>query len=279
LSSVGVYALEKTYAGMTANDPITSWAEVGFTTNFIRPRTIAAGNPPIQQIFTAGNAPALGRHLGFVQYEPYIHSQFSVPKYRIHSDIKLGYDFYQDLDGPQFSFQRVYATAQFAHDIWLPSEGTASHHSALRNFVCPPARGARHCSFGTFRLTGDVAAAKTNANSLVPFYFQETLGGVDADGMDTLRGFPDNRFTGPSRILFQAEYDHPIWGPAEFICFYDIGRVSQHVADLGFDHLHRDVGVGFTVRATNRVIMRVYWGFDTGEPFQATPGVKFGAIP
>jgi len=279
LSNVGVYALEKSSAGMTANDPIAPWAEIGFTTNFIRPRTIAAGNPPIQQVYTNATAPALGEHLSFMQYEPYVHIQFSVPKYRLHPDIKVGYDFYQDLDGPKFSFQRVYATTQFAYEMWLPSEGTASHHSALRNFVCMPTRGARHCSIGLFRLTGNVAVARTAANSIVPFYFQETLGGADRDGMDTLRGFPDNRFTGPSRVLFQAEYDHPIWGPVGFMSFYDIGKVSRGTADLGFNHLHRDVGVGFTVASTKRVVMRVYWGFDTGEPFQASPGVKFGAIP
>lgn len=279
LSNVGEYALEKTYAGVTANDPITSWAEIGFTTNFIRPRTITAGNPPIQQLYTDATAPALGMHLSFMQYEPYLHLQFSVPRYRLHPDMRLDYDFYQDLDSSQFSFQRVDATAQVAFEIWLPSEGTASHHSALRNFLCAPTRGARHCSIGVFRLLGNVAAANTGANSRVPFYFQETLGGVDWDGMDTLRGFPDNRFTGPSRILFQAEYDHPVWGPVGFMSFYDIGRVSQHVADLGFEHLHRDVGVGFTVSATKRVVMRVYWGFDTGEPVQSLPGVKFGALP
>lgn len=279
LSNLGEYALEKTYVGMTANDPITPWAEIGFITNFIRPRTIAAGNPPIQQLYTDATAPALGMHLSFMQYEPYLHIQFSIPKYRLHPDVRVGYDFYQDLDGPALSFQRVDATAQVAYEIWLPSVGTASHHSAFRNFVCAPTRGARHCSIGVFKLLGNVAAANIGSTSRVPFYFQETLGGVDWDGMDTLRGFPDNRFTGPSRMLFQAEYDHPVWGPVGFMSFYDLGKVSQHVADLGFEHLHRDVGVGFTVSATKRVVMRVYWGFDTGEPFQSLPGVKFGALP
>lgn len=279
LSQVGEYALEKTYVGVTVNDPITSWAAVGFTTNFIRPRTISGGNPLIQQIYTGATAPSLGTHLSFMQYEPYLHFRLSIPKYRVHPDIRVGYDFYQDLDGPQSSFQRAYATTRLPYEIWLPSVGTASHRSALKNFLCEPTRGARHCSIGLFTLTANVAAARTGTNSIVPFYFQETLGGADVDGSDTLRGFPDERFTGPSRVLFQAEYDHPIWGPIGFMSFYDIGKVSQHVADLGFNHLHRDVGVGFTVASTKRVVMRVYWGFDTGETFLATPGVKFGAIP
>lgn len=280
LSQAGEYSLEKTYVGAAANDPITSWAAIGFTTNFIRPRIISAGNPLVQQVYTSMTAPGLGTHLSFMEYEPYVHLQLSIPKYRLHPDIKIGYGFYQDLDGPQFSFQRVYATTRVAYEIWLPSVGTASHRSALKNFLCEPTRGARHCSVGLFTLTGDVAAARTGTGSVVPFYFQETLGGADADGVDTLRGFPDQRFTGPSRVLFQAEYDHPVWGPIGFMSFYDLGKVSQRTADLGLNRgLHRDVGVGFTVASTKRVVMRVYWGFDTGEPLLATPGVKFGAIP
>jgi hypothetical protein len=108
----------------------------------------------------------------------------------------------------------------------------------------------------------------------VPFYFQETLGGADINGNDTLRGFVDYRFRGASRILFQAEYRHGIWGPLGFLSFYDLGRVAQRPSDISFDHTRHDIGVGLTISATNRVVTRMYVGFGTGEGIR--PNYKFG---
>ena len=280
-SGLAVYGLEESGAGVSFNDPITTWGQVGLKIDFIRPRTLSlpnAGPPSIEQLYASTTAPGLGTHAKFMRYEPYLHSRFRFvgsSRWKF-LDLRIGDSFYQDLDGSQFSFQRITATARTEYDILLPSVGTASHREAWKQFLCPASRGARHCSAGTLDLVGHVSAAYTGSNSSVPFYLDETLGGADIYGNDTLRGYPDYRFRGPSRMLFQAEYRHGIWGPIGFLGFYDVGRVAERPSDLAFEHLRHDFGLGMTMSATNRVVFRVYIGFGTGEGIR--PNAKFGSI-
>ena len=58
------------------------------------------------------------------------------------------------------------------------------------------AGGARHCSAGTLDVVSHVSAAYPGTNSSVPFYLNETLGGADIYGNDTLRSYADCRFRG-----------------------------------------------------------------------------------
>ena len=129
---------------------------------------------------------------------------------------------------------------------------------------------------GTIDIVGHVAAAYVGGNSVVPFYLAETLGGADIYGNDTLRGYADYRFRGPSRMFYQAEYRHDLWGPIGFLAFYDVGRVADRPSDLAFQHLRHDFGVGVTLSATNRIVFRAYMGFGTGEGVR--PNGKFGSI-
>jgi hypothetical protein len=280
-SGLALYGLSQAGAGVSFNDPITTWGDLGFSLDLIRPRLFSvlnAGHPSIEQVYTAATAPGLGIQSEFVRYEPYLHSRFRVvgsSRWKF-VDLRVGYAFYQDLDGNRFSFRRLAATAHTEYDMLLPSRGTASHRSPWKEFLCPTNRGARHCSAGTLDLMGHASAAFTGVNSIVPFYFDETLGGSDIYGTDTLRGYADYRFRGPSRMLFQAEYRHGIWGPIGFLGFYDVGRVASRPSDLAFEHLRHDFGLGVTISATNRVVFRVYMGFGTGEGIR--PNAKFGSI-
>jgi hypothetical protein len=280
-SGLGVYGLEQTGAGVSFNDPITTWAQVGLNIDFIRPRIVSVANsahPSITQLYSPVTAPGLGAHSEFMRYEPYLHShiRFLGSSRWKFLDLRGGYAFYRDLDSSQFSFQRLTATSRLEYDILLPATGTASHRKAWQQFLCPSSRGARHCSAGTLDVVGHVSAACTGAGSSVPFYLDETLGGADIYGNDTLRGYADYRFRGPSRLLFQAEYRHGIWGPVGFLGFYDLGRVAERASDLAFEHLRHDFGVGMTISATNRVVFRAYIGFGTGEGSRAN--AKFGSI-
>jgi hypothetical protein len=280
LSGLAVYGLRQTGAGLAINDPLTSWLEAGLSADFISPRIDSVSNPGaplLGQLYTPTSAPGLDFLSNFMRYEPYVRFRFKFPGHRTHfTDLRVGYAFYDQMGGSQFSFQRLGATSETEYGIEVPSIGTASHRSALMNFVCPELRGARHCTLGTLTFLGHVSVAHTSDSSEVPFYFQETLGGADIYGNDTLRGFVDYRFRGPSAMLFQADFRHNIWGPFGFLAFYDLGRVSQSSSDLAFDHMRHDIGLGVTISATNRVIMRIYVGFGSGEPIR--PNYKFGGV-
>ena len=280
-SALAIYGLEQGGVGVSLNDPITTWGQVGLNVDFIRPRTLSvpnAGHHSIEQLYTSTTAPGLGTHSEFMRYEPYLHTRFRFvgsSRWKF-LDLRVGDAFYEDLDGSQFSFQRLTATARTEYDILLPSLGTASRRRAWKQFLCPSSRGARHCSVGTLDIVAHVSAAYTGTNSQVPFYLDETLGGADINGNDTLRGYVDYRFRGPSRMLFQAEYRHGVWGPIGLLGFYDVGRVAERPSDLAFEHLRHDFGLGMTISATNRVVFRAYIGFGTGEGIR--PNAKFGSI-
>jgi hypothetical protein len=158
-------------------------------------------------------------------------------------------------------------------DIRIPSHHTASNRSAFQNLACPELRSRKQCSAGTVSFLASVSASYTGQASSVPFYLDETLGGADIYGNDTLRGFADYRFRGPSRMLFQAEYRHQVWGPVGFLSFADAGRVSASATDLAFEHLQHDFRMGLYVSATNRVVFRAYIGFGTREGIR--PNGKF----
>jgi hypothetical protein len=277
-SGLAYYHQRETSLGFTVNDPVAPWAEIGVSVDSLVP-TITGSNigatPSVDQRYDEQTAPGIARQPHFMRYEPYIRLRFTHLGHDFRfSDLRLGYAFYQDLDTTRYSFQRFSATSQTEYQLRLPSIGTASHRSAVQNFLCPEMRGAHHCSPGNISIVGSVSMARTGSGSVVPFYLQDTLGGATIDGVDTLRGFVDYRFRGPSRMFFQTEYRHGIWGPIGFLSFYDVGRVAQRPSDLAFDHLRHDFGLGVTISATNRVVVRAYVAFGTGEAIR--PNAKFG---
>ena len=77
--------------------------------------------------------------------------------------------------------------------------------------MCPTLRSGTRCSLGDLNLLATVVASYTGANGQVPFYFDQTLGGADINGDDTLRGYADYRFRAPSSVLFQLEYRRVLW--------------------------------------------------------------------
>ncbi|MEP6755966.1 MAG: hypothetical protein ABJA67_10735 [Chthonomonadales bacterium] len=279
LSGLAYYHQRETSFGLTANDPITPWAETGVAVDESAPHITGANMgtvPPLDQRYHESSAPGIEYQPRFMRYEPYLHLRFTHLGHDFRfTDLKLRYAFYHDLDTSRYSFQQFSATSETEYQLRIPSVGTASHRSALKNFLCPEMRGAHHCSLGTLSVLDSLTVAQIGKGSVVPFYLQPTLGGATVDGSDTLRGFVDFRFRGPDRMFFQTEYRHAIWGPVGLISFYDVGRVAQTVSDLSFVHLRHDFGLGLTISATNRVVIRAYVAFGSGEPIR--PNAKFGA--
>jgi hypothetical protein len=192
------------------------------------------------------------------------------------TEFKVGYAFYHDLADSAFSFRRIKASVRSEHDVRLPNNKTASLRSAWANFLCPVGRSRKYCTAGTLALNAEVSAAYTGTGSVVPFYLDETLGGADIYGNDTLRGFVDYRFRGPSRMLFQAEFRHRVWGPFGLYTFADSGKVAQTSADLVFEHMRHDYGIGMYISATNRIVLRAYLGFGSREGIR--PNFKPAAL-
>ena len=263
--------LSETYVRI--DNPMTAWNSVGFNLSFLQPRvtsTINTGIPQIRAVYDPTTAPGLNSRDDFMYYEPYL--QFRFPAKRsLFTTLRVGYAFYQDLGNRAFSFQRLSATSSTFIPLWVPSQGTPLHRHWYENAICPSLRSATRCSLGDLKLIGTVAASYKGAASQVPFFFDPTLGGTDIHGLDTLRGFADYRFRGPSSALFQVEYRHGLWGPFGLLAFYDLGKVAELPSDISLDHFRHDIGVGGFLHVGNREVIRVYVGFGTGEPSQMHP--------
>jgi hypothetical protein len=260
------YSLRRNEVGVALNNPLTFWSSIGVNIDYIQPRVGPSPDATVQirSLYPPGAVPGLYSSNNFVRTEPYL--QFRVPtRGSDFALFKVGYEFFHDLNGGAFSFHRLSAIGHSTYNLRLRESVSPSKRSGFANFICPSLRSREHCTIGTLDLTGMADIAYTSNKSQVPFYFNETLGGTDINGNDTLRGFVDYRFRGPSRVLFQAEYRHPVWGPVGFLSFYDVGKVGILPSDLSLTHMRHDIGVGFYFQAANRVVLRAYIGFGSGE--------------
>ena len=106
-----------------------------------------------------------------------------------------------------------------------------------------------------------------NSASIVPFYFQQTLGGQDINSNLTLGSYQDYRFRAPNLLLLQENFEHSIWGPFGLKFMADEGRVATTRGDLGFSHLRHSFAAGLTLRAGGfpMVQMMFAWGGPEGH--------------
>lgn len=252
--------------GLKVMDPVLSWLDLGVELGYLQPHIGPIPNsaiPSIEKLFGDVQAPGLTAQPAFLHYKVRAlpHHPAILP-YKL--DYEISYDYYQDLDLSRFSFNKFEADLVNTVPLRWRRKEALKGTNRLRDWFCVPKGAGKVCTFGYIALNG-LLTLETAAEQQVPFYLQPTLGGADLGDHDTLRGFLDYRFRAPNRMLLQGEYGHNIWGPLGVLGFYETGRVGIHASDLGFSQLHHDVGVGITLSVQNRIVMRAYIGFGTGE--------------
>jgi len=57
-----------------------------------------------------------------------------------------------------------------------------------------------------------ISESIASAGSVVPFYFQPTLGGSDVNGNTWLPSYNDYRFRAPNTLLLREAFEHSILG-------------------------------------------------------------------
>ena len=117
------------------------------------------------------------------------------------------------------------------------------------------------------RVRGRLSLSETSPGQRIPFYMMETLGGLNIRGDDTLRGFRDYRFRDRDYALLQAEYLRRLFGPLDFIAFYDTGKVARSVSRFDEGRLRHTYGLGLVVvpRRLDNVLFRLYVALGSGE--------------
>jgi hypothetical protein len=106
---------------------------------------------------------------------------------------------------------------------------------SFRRFSIKAQQNVFHfASLGALQLTARLSTSIATQNRRVPFYYQETIGGSNISGEDTVRGYVDYRFRAPNLLLLQSDYEYPIpHTPLSALLFYDAGDAQLRRRDLG----------------------------------------------
>jgi outer membrane protein assembly factor BamA len=102
----------------------------------------------------------------------------------------------------------------------------------------------------------------TGSTGEPPFFDLAKLGGANV-----FRGSYEGRFRDRQRIVAQAEYRLPVWGPLGVTLFGAAGQVTRSWGDLRPGDLHYAGGGGvrFVLSREERVSLRIDVGFGPGE--------------
>ncbi|MGA2355149.1 MAG: hypothetical protein ABSG02_11670 [Terriglobales bacterium] len=228
--------------------------------------------PSIETRYTNATAPGLSSQPGFVQ----LGEGFRIkPVFGDHLELNYLANFQQFFapSNSQYSFRRW--TTDLNHTFFLyghtesaPSNTDANgpDHCAPTSETCPPISRSRNLN-GSINLRLLVSESVASGTSVVPFYFQQTLGGQDIDSAQSLSSYQDYRFRAPNVLLLQEDFEHSIWGPFGFRFMTDQGRVALTRGDLGFSHLKHSFATGLTLRAGGFPMVSIMfaWGGHEGN--------------
>jgi hypothetical protein len=111
-----------------------------------------------------------------------------------------------------------------------------------------------------------------SGGSVVPFYFDPTLGGSDINGNLALPSYQDYRFRAPNILLFQETLDHSLYGPVGLTLMADQGEAGLTRGDIDFTHMRHSFAAGLNIRAGGlpAISLLFAWGGTEGSHTIAT---------
>ena len=101
-------------------------------------------------------------------------------------------------------------------------------------------------------LRGHVQTTYTDGGVEMPYFMLPALGGGS-----TLRGFSSFRFRDRHSMLLSAEWRVLVNRFIDTAIFYDAGKVTRSISDLGFDGLKKDYGIGFRLHGPAATPLRI----------------------
>jgi hypothetical protein len=228
--------------------------------------------PSIEQVHTESTAPGLASQPSFAQFGEGVRARPTLFADRLRLNYSL--NFQQFVAGDSgYSFRRL--TVDLAHQIpiykktraLLPRDNNGPDDcSAGSNSTgvtdCPRITLDREGSIGLRLL---ISESFTSSESVVPFYFQPTLGGSDINGQSSLAAFQDYRFRAPNLLLFQGNIEHSLYGPIGLSFRAETGRVALTRGGLGLNGLVRSYSAGLTLRAGGFPMVYVVYAWGSNE--------------
>jgi hypothetical protein len=282
LTGKSVFGMSQTIVGASAIKPVFEWGAIRklnlallgeVNGRFVDIRgEHGLSVPSIETLYTNATAPGLTSQPGFVQLGEGLRI-----KPMIGDSLQLNYlGKFEQFFAPsssQNSFLRW--TVDLNHTYYLhgytnsapkSTEGVGPDSCAPGGEACPKISYSRDLN-GSIGARLLLSESITSGTSVVPFYFQQTLGGLDIDSALSLGSYQDYRFRAPNVLLLQGYFEHSIWGPFGLKLTADQGRVALTRGDLGFSHLKHSFAGGLTLRAGAfpMVSLMFAWGGPDGH--------------
>jgi hypothetical protein len=285
VSGKSVFGLQQTIVGGNVIWPVGEWPAIRglnlsllgeINGRFVNIRGNPGGSTPsIEQLYTNATAPGLATQPGFVQ----LGEGFRVKPTLFNDHLQFNYlvnfqQFFASSDST-YSFRRW--TVDLDHEVPLYGHSQSvvkpkdtngpdrcSQDVAIQK--CPPIDYSRNRN-GTIGFRLLISESIAGAGSVVPFYFQPTLGGSDINGNPALSSYQDYRFRAPNVLLLRETFEHSIWGPLGFSFMADQGKVALTRGDVNFQNLQHSFATGLTLRAGGfpQVFFLFAWGGNEGD--------------
>lgn len=280
-----VFGLTQTIAGASAIIPLAGKAGLSLLGEFNGRIPSLRGNngessPSIETLYTETTAPGLASQPAFLQAGEGLRLRPSLFRDSLRLNYLLKFQQFIAPSDSHYSFRRW--TADFGHEFPLyrnvrltatrDQNGPDSCSTSSTTAACPRVSLTQNLegSIGIrLLMTGSIA----NAGSVVPFYFDPTIGGFDLNGQPILTSYPDYRFRAPNLLLLRGTFEHSLGKlPAGFLFSVDEGKVGMNRGDIAFDHLSHTFTAGLTVHAGGLPVVSLLfsWGGNEGHHTAAT---------
>jgi hypothetical protein len=233
--------------------------------------------PSIEARFDEATAPGISTQPAFLQFGEGLRVQPTILHEYLRLHYLLAFQQYLAHSDSTYTFRRW--TADLGHEFPLDRKVrlTAANDrngpdscSSDPNAKCPSpietSSALNHEGSINFRLlmTGSLA----NAHSVVPFYFEPTVGGSDLNSQAILASYPDYRFRGPSLVLIRGGIEHSIPKlPLGALFSVDAAKVALRRDDIDLSNLRRSYTAGLTVHAGGLPVVYLLfaWGGSEGH--------------
>lgn len=227
-------------------------------------------DPSIETFYTDATAPGLSNQPGYFQLGEGVRVKPAIGNLQLNYMTKLQQFFAPS--NSQNSFMRWTVDLDHTYSLYGHTQlGNANDAQgpddcAPMGETCPKTSYTRNLN-GSIEVQLLLTESFTSGSSVVPFYFQPTLGGSDIDSTMMLGSYQDYRFRAPNFLLLREAFEHSIWGPFGLKFMADEGRVALTRGDVGFSDMKHSFAAGFTLRAGAfpMVSLMFAWGGPEGH--------------
>jgi hypothetical protein len=224
--------------------------------------------PDITARYDETTAPGLSSQPGFFQLGEGVRMRPAMFNERLLFNYLASAQQFIASSNSRYSFRRWTASLDHEFSIYrtvLRNDSRDTHgpndcSATLGSAPCPSPSISRN-RYGSIGFRLYASTSTTGHDQVVPFYFQQTLGGSDVNGTRWLNGYDDYRFRGPGVFALRESLEHYLYGSVGVSVIGEQGTVSSPTTGLKLGSLKHSVSAGISLRAGGLPVAHIMWGW------------------